>query len=159
MIGRELVRLGYLRQAAEKFNVLQVTDEGRQALKKRQPIQLAKSILESRAKQTRAERDRSIPAYRARSQRSGEIPCDEVLFDRLRRLRKRLADKRGVPAYIIFSDVPLRQMAQYYPATEEDFARISGVGERKLKEVGSLFMAEICAHRSAHGKRVVGGRG
>jgi ATP-dependent DNA helicase RecQ len=153
LIGRELIRLGFLHQLPEKFNVLQVTEEGRQALKERQPIQLAKSILESRAKQTRAERDRSIPSYRARGQRSGEIACDEVLFDRLRRLRKQLADKRGVPAYIIFSDVSLRQMAQYFPSNKEEFARISGVGERKLKEFGERFIAEIAAHRSGQAKK------
>jgi ATP-dependent DNA helicase RecQ len=153
LVGRELVRLGYLHQIPEKFNVLQVTDEGRRALKERQPIQLAKSILESRGKQTRAEKDRSIPGYRARSQRSGEIACDEVLFDRLRRLRKRLADKRGVPAYIVFSDVSLRQMAQYFPSNEEEFARISGVGERKLKEFGEVFIAEIAAHREMKSKK------
>src|SRR5438874_7449826 len=44
LIGRELVRLGYLRQLAEKFNVLQVTDEGRRALKDREPIVIAKPI-------------------------------------------------------------------------------------------------------------------
>jgi len=153
LIGRELVRLGLLRQLAEKFNVLQVTDEGRDALRQRQPVQLAKSILESRAKQTRAEKDRSIQGYRPRGQRLGEIDCDEALFDRLRRLRKRLADKRGVPAYIVFSDVSLRQMAQYFPSSEAEFARISGVGERKLKEFGEEFMAEIAAHRLAQGKK------
>ena len=43
---------------------------------------------------------------------AGEIACDEVLFERLRVLRKKLADERDVPAYIIFSDVALRQMAR-----------------------------------------------
>jgi ATP-dependent DNA helicase RecQ len=148
LIGRELVRLGYLLQIPENFNVLQVTDEGRRALKERRPVQLAKSILELRGKRTRAEKDRSIPGYRPRGQRLGEIACDEILFDRLRRLRKRLADKRGVPAYIIFSDVSLRQMAQYFPKNQEEFARISGVGERKLKEFGKVFIEEIAGHKA-----------
>lgn len=152
LIGRELVRLGYLHQIPENFNVLRVTDEGRRALKERHPIQLAKSILEFRGKQTRATKDRSIPGYRTGGHRLGEIACDEILFDRLRRLRKRLADKRGVPAYIIFSDVSLRQMAQYFPANEEEFARISGVGERKRKEFGEMFIAEIAEYRSGKSK-------
>ena len=75
--------------------------------------------------------------------RAGEIACDEVLFDRLRRLRKQLADERDVPAYIVFSDVALRQMARDYPANEREFARISGVGEKKLREFGDVFLAEI----------------
>ena len=83
----------------------------------------------------------------------GYIECDETLANdwRLRLpLRKKLADERNVPAYIIFSDVSLRQMARYYPANEVEFARISGVGERKLAEFGSRFIAEIAAHRRAN---------
>ena len=53
--------------------------------------------------------------------RAGEIACDEELFERLRRLRKTLADERFVPAYIVFSDVALRQMARYYPASRRGF--------------------------------------
>jgi ATP-dependent DNA helicase RecQ len=51
-----------------------------------------------------------------------------------------------VPAYIVFSDVSLRQMARDYPAGEREFARISGVGEKKLREFGDAFLAEITAH-------------
>ena len=61
--------------------------------------------------------------------RVGEIACDEALFEKLRALRKQLADERGVPPYIVFSDVALRQMARFYPANNREFERISGVGE------------------------------
>jgi ATP-dependent DNA helicase RecQ len=149
LIGRELVRRGYLMQLAERFNVLQVTDEGRRALKERQPIHLLKSVLKPKADKLRAEKHRP-QSYGARGQRPGEIVCDEMLFDRLRRLRKKLADERNVPAYIIFSDVSLRQMAQYFPSNEEEFARINGVGERKLAEFGRRFIEEIAAYRRAH---------
>ena len=133
-IGRELVRLGYLRQAAEKFNVLQLTDQGAAALRERQSIRLTRAVTVAKPPKARA----------------GEISCDEALFDRLRRVRKMLADRRGVPPYIVFSDVSLRQMARLYPSNEEEFARVNGVGERKLKEFGGLFMAEIAAYRRAN---------
>jgi superfamily II DNA helicase RecQ len=55
-----------------------------------------------------------------------EIECDETLFDRLRKLRKRLADERGVPAYVILGDNALRQMAREYPLRVSD---LQGVGE------------------------------
>jgi ATP-dependent DNA helicase RecQ len=58
-------------------------------------------------------------------------------------LRKRLADERGVPPYIIFSDVALRQMARFYPQGTADFSRISGVGTQKLREFSAVFLAEI----------------
>jgi ATP-dependent DNA helicase RecQ len=133
-IGRELIRLGYLRQVAEKFNVLQLTELGQTTLRGRQPIRLTKSAAVTK------------PAPR----RAGEISCDEALFDRLRRLRKRLADKRGVPPYIVFSDVSLRQMARYYPSNEAEFAQISGVGEQKLKWFGKAFISEIKAYLRAN---------
>src|SRR5213078_1802987 len=71
---------------------------------------------------------------------------DAVLFDELRDLRKQIADQRGVPAYIVFSDVSLRQMARYYPTTEAEFARISGVGEKKLSDFGRTFIELIASY-------------
>ncbi|MDX6406161.1 MAG: ATP-dependent helicase RecQ [Blastocatellia bacterium] len=130
-IGRELIRLGYLRQVAEKFNVLQLTEQGEAALRERQPIRLTKSVIVTKTAQPRA----------------GEISCDEGLFEQLRRLRKRLADERGVPPYIVFSDVSLRQMARYYPSNESEFAQISGVGEQKLKRFGKVFLSAIAKYR------------
>jgi ATP-dependent DNA helicase RecQ len=58
-------------------------------------------------------------------------------------LRTTLATERNVPAYIVFSDVALRQMAREYPTSEAQFRRISGVGEKKLGEFGAAFLCEI----------------
>ncbi len=137
-IGRELIRLGYLGQTSEKFSVLDLTPEGLAALRQRRPITLTKPV--------------SAPAPEAR--RTGAIACDEALFDRLRLLRKRLADERGVPPYIVFSDVSLRQMAHDYPADEREFARISGVGEKKLQEFGAVFLAEVAAHLETNPRQI-----
>jgi ATP-dependent DNA helicase RecQ len=136
-IGRELIRLGYLRQVAEKFNVLQLTEQGQAALRERQSIRLTKRPTVTKAAQPRA----------------GEISCDEDLFERLRRLRKRLADERGVPPYIVFSDVSLRQMARQYPSNEAEFAQISGVGEQKLKRFGKIFLSAIAKYRRDNSMR------
>src|SRR5437660_1186724 len=141
LIGRELIRLGYVNQLAEKFNVLQMTEEGWRALKQRQQIHLTKPIA--------PKRDRRKEKHRVGESRCGGIGanvCDENLFERLRHLRKRLADERGVPPYIVFSDVSLRQMARYYPANETEFARINGVGDRKLVEFGAAFTKAIVSH-------------
>jgi ATP-dependent DNA helicase RecQ len=137
-IGRELVRLGLLFQNAEKFNIVELTNAGRATLKSRKKITLTKSVAPTEVAKHRA----------------GEISCDEALFERLRGLRKRLADERAVPPYIIFSDVSLRQMARFYPATEKDFSRISGVGERKLREFGDFFRREIAAHVQTNPRQI-----
>ncbi|HEX3719091.1 MAG TPA: DNA helicase RecQ [Verrucomicrobiae bacterium] len=141
-IGRELMRIGYLRQASGQFSTLELTDEGRAALRQRKSIVLTQPI----AAPAEKEKER-VP-------RSGEITCDEELFERLRQLRKTLADARNVPAYIIFSDVSLRQMARHYPANEEQFARINGVGEKKLKEFGASFLSEITAYLQTHPRQM-----
>ncbi len=137
-IGRELIRLGYVIQDAARFNVLELTPQGRTVLRERQPIPLTKPMKLAEA---------SAP-------RAGQISCDEALFERLRGLRKRLADERGVPPYIVFSDVALRQMARNYPTQESEFRRISGVGERKLAEFGMPFMAEIASFLECHPRQI-----
>jgi len=137
-IGRELVRLGFLRQTAEKFSVLELTADGLAALKQRKKITLTKPVT----------------APETKVHHVGEIACDEALFDRLRALRKTLADERDVPAYIIFSDVALRQMARNYPQTEGEFARISGVGEKKLREFGGIFLGEIAAYLQTNARQI-----
>lgn len=137
-IGRELVRLGFLEQNAEKFNVVEMTDAGRAVLKARQKITLT----------------RPVTAPEAAKHRVGEIGCDEGLFEKLRQVRKQLADERGVPPYIVFSDVALRQMARFYPKDEAEFSRISGVGDKKLREFGEVFLREITAHLQSNPRQI-----
>ncbi len=137
-IGRELVRLGHLRQTTEKFSTLELTNAGAAILKSRAKITLTKPVA----------------APEIRKHQVGEIACDEELFERLRDLRKQLADERDVPAYIIFSDVALRQMARNYPVTAGDFTRISGVGEKKLREFGAVFLEAIAAHLATHPRQI-----
>jgi ATP-dependent DNA helicase RecQ len=137
-IGRELIRLGYLRQTADRLSVVEVTAEGLALLKQRGKVTLTKPV--------------SAPEPKAH--RVGEIACDEALFERLRQLRKQLADERGVPSYIVFSDVSLRQMAREYPGDEREFARTSGVGEKKLREFGAIFLAEIAAHLHSNPRQI-----
>src|SRR5262249_51906844 len=138
-IGRELLRLGLVDCAPGKFATLSLTTAGLEALRKRISIVLTKQI--------------EIVEKSARI-KPGAIECDEVLFARLRRLRRKLADERGVPAYIIFSDVSLRQMAKNYPTTPGEFRRVPGVGEQKLKDFGEAFLSEIKSHLAANPRRI-----
>jgi len=129
-IGRELVRLGYLRQTSEQFSILEMTPDGMTALKDRRSITLTKPMERSRPK----------------AERVGDIDCDELLFEKLRLLRKSQADSLGVPPYIVFGDNSLRLMARDLPTTDEEFLTISGVGERKLRDYGEEFLTEIREH-------------
>jgi ATP-dependent DNA helicase RecQ len=136
--GRELIRLGLMKQDAAKFNVLELTPAGLAALKERKAVALTRQ-----------------PDRVETKSRDGAaaMPCDEALFETLRVLRKRLADQRDVPAYIIFSDVALRHMARIYPTDSEAFLRVSGVGEKKLADFGDEFLAAIRTHVAAHARQ------
>jgi ATP-dependent DNA helicase RecQ len=136
-LARDLVRAGYLRRDVERFNVLDLTEKGR-------------AVLEGRIRATLTE----APEIPAAPRRAVAMEYDEGLFERLRVLRKRLADEQKVQAFVIFSDVSLRQMAREYPATDEEFSRISGVGERKLRDFGEMFMAEIAEHLRSNPRRM-----
>jgi ATP-dependent DNA helicase RecQ len=137
-IGRELLRLGFIECAPGKFATLSLTPAGRDALRHRTPITLTKQI-EVVARDQKA--------------RAGAIECDEVLFECLRGLRRKLADERNVPAYVIFSDVSLREMAKNYPTTAAEFRRIPGVGEQKLKDFADAFLGEIKNYLAANPRR------
>ena len=150
LIGRELVRQGYLNQLAEKFNVLQLSETGWKALKEREPVHLVKPIVSPKDKGARSEKRRKTP---------GAFDYDEALFDKLRGLRKKIADQRGLPAYIIFSDVSLQQMARYYPRTKSEFARINGVGEKKLADFGRAFIELIASYLDRNSRQAFESRG
>ena len=132
------MRLGLVECAPGKFATLSLTPAGLEALRKRTSIVLTKQI--------------EIAEKSARI-KPGAIECDEVLFERLRALRRQLADERGVPAYIIFSDVSLREMARKYPTNSTEFRRIPGVGEQKLKDFGEAFLSEIRSHLAENPRR------
>ena len=139
-IGRELVRLGLLQQAPGQMPTVSLTAEGLAALRERRTVRLTKP---------RETPNASVPRS---STPSGSIACDEVLFEKLRRLRKRLADEQGVPPYIVFGDVSLRHMARDYPTTERDLLAVPGVGETKLRVYGDEFLGEIQEHVRANGR-------
>jgi ATP-dependent DNA helicase RecQ len=137
-IGRELLRLGLIECAPGKFATLTLTRDGLDALRQRTPITLTKQI---------------EIADKTRKARAGAIECDELLFERLRVLRRKLADDRNVPAYVIFSDVSLREMARAYPVTSSEFRQIPGVGEQKLKDFAEAFLSEIKDYLANHPRR------
>ncbi len=131
-LGRELLRMGFVAQSEGTFATLDVTPEGRTLLAERRSLQLTQPML---------------PTARERREKiSATSPVNETLFQRLRQLRRTLADSADVPAYIVFSDATLREMAARAPQTLEELSRVNGVGEKKLKAYGEAFLEEIRSH-------------
>jgi len=72
---------------------------------------------------------------------------DASLLAALKALRLRLAEERQVPAYVVFSDRTLIDMAERRPRDLDAFAEINGVGAAKLREFGEIFLGAIAAHQ------------
>ena len=136
--GRELIRNGYIEQNAENHSVLELTRKGKAALRDRTSIQLTQPSVAKAASQRRQ------PAS------TGGIECNEELFAILRTLRKELAAEQGVPPYIVFSDVTLREMARDFPIEEGQLSDISGVGIAKLEKYGDTFTEAIKEYLDTH---------
>lgn len=83
--------------------------------------------------------------FRKVSVQTKQITVDHPLFERLRTLRRVLAQEAGVPPFVVFSDKSLRDMVTLRPVTEEAFLTVNGVGRTKLERYGTAFIAEISA--------------
>ena len=92
-------------------------------------------------------RSRALRKMRA-AEASGAEGVDASLLATLKSLRLRLAKERQVPAYVVFSDRTLIDMAERRPRDLDAFAEVNGVGGAKLKEFGAIFLKAIAAHRS-----------
>jgi ATP-dependent DNA helicase RecQ len=79
-------------------------------------------------------------SQKVRLEKRADLPYESELFRELRALRREIANLRGIPAYLVFSDATLFAMAEERPTTEEALLRISGVGPKKLAEYGATFL-------------------
>ena len=130
MLSRSLLHQGLVDETTDGYRILKLNKLSWEVLRSQRSVQIAIT-------QTSVEK-----ALSETSSRSAEA---EILFDRLRRLRKQLADSQSVPPYVVFADSSLKLMAQQQPQNIEDFAEISGVGTHKLTQYGQKFLSEIRA--------------
>ncbi|MBQ9338757.1 MAG: HRDC domain-containing protein, partial [Paludibacteraceae bacterium] len=77
---------------------------------------------------------------------SNEQQEDKKLFERLRQLRLLIAKEDNVPAYIVFSDKTLHELATYKPTTLSAFEQVNGVGKKKIESYGERFVMSICEY-------------
>ena len=79
---------------------------------------------------------------------SGSVTADSGLLASLKALRSELAKAEGVPAYVVFSNATLEDMAKKQPKTMAEFLTVSGVGAVKAQRYGTAFLKELEKHRS-----------
>ncbi|PKB83322.1 MAG: DNA helicase RecQ [SAR202 cluster bacterium Io17-Chloro-G9] len=133
---RSLTERGFLAVIGTDRPTISVTPAGRSFLKCREELILARP------------KPRDVEPAVARAT---DFAYDQELFDKLRDLRKSIAEARQVPPYVIFHDTVLREMAALFPMNPESFGRINGVGARKQADLGDQFLAVIRPYAQANG--------
>jgi ATP-dependent DNA helicase RecQ len=88
-------------------------------------------------------KSRKAKPKRTRIEKESWEGVDRDLFESLRELRREVAEERGVPAYVVFTDATLRDMARRRPRNPQEMLAVHGVGERKLRDHGERFLARI----------------
>jgi ATP-dependent DNA helicase RecQ len=127
---RQLVHLGFLYQDVANYSVLKLTELSRSVLVGQQRLELARPRIKTITK-------------KAVKKRAIDLDYNESLFQRLRGLRKRIADDTNVPPFVVFSDASLIEMAFYLPSHQQAMLAINGVGKHKFDKYGQLFIDEI----------------
>ena len=147
-IINQLRARGLLARNEGEFPTLAVTGEGRRFLQERQTLSLARVRGPASEPQTRSRPvgDSHSPPYA-----EGAEEFDAALFEELRALRREMADAKGVPPFVVFGDVSLRQMAAFFPQSTESLSRVSGVGKVKLEEYGGRFLGVIRQYAQSRG--------
>jgi ATP-dependent DNA helicase RecQ len=132
-VFRQLVARGYLFADHEAFGGLRLTERCRPLLRGEETLQLARQ---------------AAPAKREKKSRGGAAKTGDPLFEALRQRRRELAQKQGVPPYVVFHDSTLAAMAAERPQSLHEFAGLPGVGERKLENYGAAFLEVIREHET-----------
>ena len=132
----QLIDDGLLERTKDEHPVLRLNGASREVLRGARAVQLLQPKL--KVKKTRFD-ERSWQGV------------DSGLFEALRALRRELAEERRVPAYVLFSDATLREMARVRPGSAAALLNVRGVGERKLSELGERFLKAIRTYCGAQG--------
>jgi ATP-dependent DNA helicase RecQ len=131
-LARALLHQGLLSEAQDGYSVLSLNEQSWPVLRTERPVNIARAMK---------------PARRSKD-RTHTPTANDSLFERLRALRKRLADENGLPPYVIFHDSTLREMAEHMPLDLDQFAALPGVGQAKLVRYGALFINAVREHRA-----------
>ena len=133
-ILRQLIHLGYLFQDIQNYSVLKLSESSGDLLKGKIELDLAFPKKEVKSGKS------SRVSSGKKSSKDSLLDKDRELFEELRVLRKEIADSEDIPAYQVFGDAALVEMAQQRPQDDSEFLRISGVGETKLARFGFEFL-------------------
>jgi ATP-dependent DNA helicase RecQ len=135
-IFRQLVAYGLLAVDHEGYGALVLTDASRAVLKGEQEVTLRRYVKPAKVRQTSRSGARTDPTDGMSSVQRGR-------WDRLRAWRAETAREDGVPAYVIFHDATLAELARSAPATVDELRGVPGIGVRKLERFGEALLEAI----------------
>ncbi|MEL6442085.1 MAG: DNA helicase RecQ [Cyanobacteria bacterium J06621_8] len=133
-LGRSLIHQGFVGQTTDGYPVLKLNKRSWEVFRGQQTVMVP--VPQSK--------DRSTTTYNPRKAEA------ELLWEKLRQLRKQIADRHELPPYMIFADSTLKLMAQIRPQNLTDFANLSGVNEYKAQQYGESFIATIREFNALH---------
>jgi ATP-dependent DNA helicase RecQ len=139
MLGRSLLHQGLVDQTTDGYAVLKLNALSWEVMRRQRSVSIAVT---------------AAPKPGLEDKENLKATDVEMLFQRLRLLRKHLADEQSVPPYVVFADSTLRLMAQVQPQTLAQFSKLSGVGSHKLNQYGERFVAEIKAYCQEQGQQI-----
>lgn len=126
-----LIADGYLRLTDSQYPVVQLAER-------------ARDVIEGREQVFRRVEPAAVRRRGGGRGGAGDVEAyDSELFGKLRQLRKEIADREGVPPFVIFHDATLREMSQRAPATEQEMRGIRGIGDAKYAKYGKQFLELI----------------
>jgi ATP-dependent DNA helicase RecQ len=134
---RQAVAGNYLTINIQKYGALQLSRKAEEVLSGNSKFKLRKIDIQKPARLT----------SKANSERAQVADADKELLAALKALRLKLARERNVPAFVVFPDTTLNEMARERPANLDQMMEISGVGPRKLEQFGDAFLEVLTAHR------------
>jgi ATP-dependent DNA helicase RecQ len=132
-VFRQLIALGFLMTDHDSYGSLKLTEASRAVLKGERQVMLRKATEGKRASGSRKTAAKPAAA-------GGLEGRANTRFERLRTWRAAVAKEHGIPAYVVFHDATLAEIARVQPANEEELGFISGVGVRKLKRYGGELL-------------------
>lgn len=125
-IINQLVSLNYIFKNVGEYPTLSITKSGVEFLISKQKLEMQKPQTDGFKKI-----------------KTGELDYNKDLFEKLRTLRKQIADAENVPPFVVFGDITLQEMAYYFPTDKQDFLALSGVGEKKMEKFSGIFLSVI----------------
>ena len=120
-----LIAEGYLQLVGTQYPIVQLTEASYGILKGGKSISIKRVLVKENKKAYTAENNKVM---------------DHILFEHLRKIRQTVAEEQRIQPFMVFADTTLKEMARFYPVTQEEMMQITGVGEYKMEKYGEIFL-------------------